>query len=65
MVRKPITRESLSPSYDEIINELLNSTSKLIIENIMMKLKIQKLESLLEEIVQEPNEEPHYDKKEF
>lgn len=65
MARKPITRESLSPSYDEIINELIGINSKLLMENIVMKLNIQKLERLLEEIDQEYSEQSHHDKKEF
>lgn len=61
MARKPITSESVQPSYDEVINELLTTVSKLIMENTIMKITIKKLEASVQGLHQESNEE----KKEF
>jgi hypothetical protein len=56
MARKPITSEDLKPSYDEVINDLLGTVSKLIMENTIMKLTIKKLEGTLEGFYQESDQ---------
>lgn len=56
MVRKPITSEDVKPSYDDVINELLNTVSKLIMENSIMKLTIKKLEASIQGFYEESGE---------
>lgn len=56
MVRKPITSEDVKPSYDDVINELLNTVSKLIMENSIMKLTIKKLEASIQGFYEESSE---------
>jgi hypothetical protein len=56
MARKPITSEELKPSYDEVVNDLLGTVSKLIMENTIMKLTIKKLEGTLEGFYQESDQ---------
>jgi|688.fasta_scaffold13218_36 hypothetical protein len=56
MARKPITSEDLKPSYDEVVNDLLATVSKLIMENTIMKLTIRKLEGTLEGFYQESDQ---------
>ncbi len=56
MARKPITSEDLKPSYDEVVNDLLGTISKLIMENTIMKLTIKKLEGTLEGFYQESDQ---------
>jgi hypothetical protein len=65
MARKPITQEDVNPSYEEVVNELLSTASKLLMENTMMKLTIKKLESLVLELNQDFDEESSAAKKEF
>lgn len=61
MARKPITSDSIQPSYEEVINDLLGTVSKLIMENTVMKLTIKKLEASIQGSYQESDEA----KKEF
>jgi hypothetical protein len=56
MARKPITREDVNPSYDEIVKELTGTISNLIMENTVMKIMIQKLESIVHEFDHEHGE---------
>jgi hypothetical protein len=56
MARKPITREDVNPSYDEIVKELTGTISNLIMENTVMKIMIQKLESIVHELDHEHGE---------
>jgi len=65
MARKPITREDINPSYDDVIKELLNVNSMLWMENTVMKLTIQKLEGILAEISQGSYEPSREENKEF
>lgn len=53
MARKPLKAEDINPSYDEIIGELNNIISKLIMENTIMKVTNKKMEAILEQIHQE------------
>ncbi len=50
MARKPIRREDINPSYDEVISELGNTISKLIVENSILKITIKKLEDYINSI---------------
>jgi hypothetical protein len=52
MARKPVKREDVNPSYDEIVKELTATISNLIIENTMMKIMIKKLETIVGEFDQ-------------
>jgi len=61
MARKPVKREDVNPSYDEIVKELTATISNLIMENTMMKIMIKKLEAIVGEFDQENSQ----DNKEF
>ena len=56
MARKPITREDINPSYDEIVKELTGTISNLIMENTVMKIMIKKLEAIAGDLDQENKE---------
>jgi hypothetical protein len=56
MARKPITREDVNPSYDEIVKELTGTISNLIMENTVMKIMIKKLEAIAGDLDQENKE---------
>lgn len=56
MARKPITREDVNPSYDEIVKELTGTISNLIMENTVMKIMIKKLEAIVGDLDQENKE---------
>lgn len=56
MARKPITREEINPSYDEIVKELTGTISNLIMENTVMKIMIKKLEAIAGDLDQENKE---------
>lgn len=53
MARKPVTREEINPSYDEIVKELTTTIANLIMENTMIKIMIKKLEAIVGELDQE------------
>lgn len=57
MVRRSIKSEDVNPSYDEIITELSSSISRLIMENTMLRISAKKLEVIIQELNQEPDEE--------
>jgi hypothetical protein len=57
MARKPITREDVNPSYDEIVKELTGTISNLIMENTVMKIMIKKLEAIVGEFDQVNSQE--------
>ena len=57
MARKPIKREEINPSYDEIVKELTGTISNLIMENTVMKIMIKKLEAIVGELDQENSQE--------
>lgn len=61
MARKPVKREDVNPSYDEIVKELTATISNLIMENTMIKIMIKKLEAIVGEFDQENSQ----DNKEF
>lgn len=44
MAGKLINTEDCKPAYDEVINELISTTSRLLMENSIMKVTIKKLE---------------------
>jgi hypothetical protein len=56
MARKPVKREDINPSYDEIVKELTATISNLIMENTMIKIMIKKLEAIVGELDQENKE---------
>ena len=57
MARKPITREDINPSYDEIVKELTATIANLIMENTMIKIMIKKLEAIVGEFDQVNSQE--------
>ena len=57
MARKPVKREDVNPSYDEIVKELTATISNLIMENTMIKIMIKKLEAIVGEFDQENSQE--------
>ena len=57
MARKPITREDVNPSYDEIVKDLTGTISNLIMENTVMKIMIKKLEAIVGEFDQANSQE--------
>lgn len=65
MARKPLTNDDINPSYEEVVNELMSMNSKILMENVMMKLTIKKLESLVHQLNQDDYQEPGEAKKEF
>lgn len=65
MARKPITREDLNPSYDELIQELLNANAKLLMDSLIAKLTIQKLEKVIHGLTEEINSSLDEGNKEF
>jgi hypothetical protein len=61
MARKPIKREDINPSYDEIVKELTTTITNLIMENTMIKIMIKKLEAIVGDFDQQNSQ----DNKEF
>jgi hypothetical protein len=61
MARKPIKREDINPSYDEIVKELTTTITNLIMENTMIKIMIKKLEVIVGDFDQQNSQ----DNKEF
>ena len=61
MARKPVKREDVNPSYDEIVKELTATISNLIMENTMIQIMIKKLVAIVGEFDQENSQ----DNKEF
>lgn len=61
MARKPVKREDINPSYDEIVKELTTTITNLIMENTMIKIMIKKLEAIVVEFDQQNSQ----DNKEF
>jgi regulator of replication initiation timing len=61
MARKPVKREDINPSYDEIVKELTTTITNLIMENTMIKIMIKKLEAIVGEFDQQNSQ----DNKEF
>jgi regulator of replication initiation timing len=61
MARKPVKREDVNPSYDEIVKELTTTITNLIMENTMIKIMVKKLEAIVGEFDQENSQ----DNKEF
>jgi hypothetical protein len=61
MARKPVKREEVNPSYDEIVKELTTTITNLIMENTMIKIMVKKLEAIVGEFDQENSQ----DNKEF
>lgn len=51
MVRNPMTKQNtpdFSPSYEELLNELTGINSRLTIENIALKITIEKMRNYQE-----------------
>ena len=51
MVRNPMTNKNtpdFSPSYEELLNELTGINSRLTVENIALKITIEKMRSFQE-----------------
>ena len=65
MARKPVRSEDFNPSYDEVINELSNTVSKLIVENSILKITIRKLEEFINQIDQQSDSKKDEGTKEF
>jgi hypothetical protein len=58
MVRNPMTNENtpdFSPSYEELLNELTGINSRLTVENIALKITIEKMRSFQETPVKPHN----------
>lgn len=65
MARKPITKEDITPSYEEIVNELLATISKLLMENAILKLSNKKLEVLVSQFASEIDQSSDESKNNF
>lgn len=65
MARKSISKEEITPSYDELINELSNNVAKLIIDNSVKTVMIQKLESIINEFMQQSDKRVEQVNNEF
>lgn len=65
MARKSISREELTPSYEELINELSGIAAKLLVESAAKSITIQKLEKLINELIQESDNHVHEVNNEF
>jgi hypothetical protein len=65
MARKPVRSEDFNPSYDEVISELSNTISKLIVENSILKITIRKHEDFINQTDQRFDSTKVEDTKEF
>ena len=65
MARKSVSKEEITPSYDELINELSNNVAKLIIDNSVKTVMIQKLESIINEFMQQSDKRVEQVNNEF
>lgn len=65
MARKPVGSEDFNPSYDEVISELSNTISKLIVENSILKITIRKHEDFINQTDQRFDSTKVEDTKEF